>query len=151
MIQTLIRNMTVVVGVPISIAYNSGALQMYAETSWQKLSFQFLFWQIDTQSWLLCKSSGWPGYQFVNPSVLLSDVQVNVPSSYLSFPPIQYWQQFNQSVEQADRKKMWWKRRKQQYNHARPYLIRVVFIELVINMGFITGIMLYQTLQLELL
>ena len=32
-----------------------------------------------------------------------------------------------------------------QYNHARLYLIRVVYIELVINLGFITQIMLYQT------
>ena len=110
-IQTLIRNMTIVIGVPVNIAYIAGALQMYRKTVVQVRSVQYSFWQIDTQCWLLFLLSGWPGYQFTNTSVLLSDIQVNFPSSSRSFPPIQL-QHCHQSDEHgADRKKeLWWKR-----------------------------------------
>ena len=124
---------------------------MYGQTLMQKRSAQCSSRQIDTQSWLLLLS-GSLGYQFTKSSVLLSDIQENVPSSYMSFPPIQYSQHFHHSDEdKADSKKKYVMKNKKiicqhyQYNPARLYLIRVVYIALVINLEFITQGMLYQT------
>ena len=128
LIQTLIRNTTIVFGVPVNIAYIAGALQMYGWTLVQERSFQCSSRQIDTQCWSLYLLSGWPGYQLTNPSVLLSDIQVNFPSTNRSFPPIQYSQQYHQFEHEADREKnIWWKRRKtickhHQYKHVRLFI-----------------------------
>ena len=98
--------MTVVIVVHSYIVYTAGTLQMYDQTASQELSLQCPSGQSNTQSSLLLWLFGCPGYQFTNPSVLLSDVQVNVPSTYMSFPPTQYSQHFHHSGEhKADRKK----------------------------------------------
>ena len=89
------------------IVYIAGALQMYEKTLVQKRSAQCSSRQIDTQSWLLLRSFGSPGYHFTNPSVLLSDVQMNVPSSSKSFPPIQYLQHFHHSGKHKDDRNKW--------------------------------------------
>ena len=99
--------MTIDNGVHSNYVHIAGALQIYGQTSLQRLSAQCPSRHIDKQSWSLMLSGSLGGYQFSNPSVLLSDVQVNVPSKDRSFPPIQYSQQYHQFGEhKADRKKI---------------------------------------------
>ena len=97
--------MTIDIEVRSNYVYIAGALQIYGQTRSQRLSAQCPSRHIDKQSWSLVLSGSLGGYQFTNPSVLLSDVQVNVPSSFRSFPPIQYSQQYHQFGEhKADKK-----------------------------------------------
>ena len=97
--------MTIVVGVPVNIVYIAGALQMYGQTLIQRLSAQYPSRHIDTQSESEKLSGSLDGRQFTNSILLLSDVQVNVPSTDMSFPPIQYSQHLYHEEHESERKK----------------------------------------------